>query len=97
MTVFALAVTGGLPAAPPASAGGIGDFLSPSFGVHCANLDNGARLDRATHRSTGTAAGNVAGVPLGSALNQCGGADAPVADRTFDGPSFIGGPVLALG
>ncbi|MFJ8664026.1 hypothetical protein [Streptomyces sp. NPDC093795] len=32
----------GLGTAAPASAGGIGDLLSPAFGVSCANLNNGA-------------------------------------------------------
>ncbi|MET9936348.1 MULTISPECIES: hypothetical protein [unclassified Streptomyces] len=65
----------GLAGAAPASAGGIGDFLSPAFGVTCANHHTGARADGATAAGTGTAGGNFLGLPLGSALNQCGGAD----------------------
>lgn len=64
-----------LGAAPSASAGGIGDFLSPAFGTSCANHNTGARADGATQHATGTAGGNVAGLPLGSPVNQCGGAD----------------------
>jgi hypothetical protein len=69
----------GLGTAVPASAGGIGDFLSPAFGVSCANLNNGAHASGTTTQGTGAANGNLAGLPLGGALNQCGGADAPAA------------------
>ncbi|MFI7388505.1 hypothetical protein [Streptomyces sp. NPDC049813] len=65
----------GLAGAPQASAGGIGDFLSPAFGTSCANLDNGARAQGSTSHGTGSAGGNLLGLPVGSALNQCGGAD----------------------
>ncbi|MFF5637331.1 hypothetical protein [Streptomyces sp. NPDC012825] len=37
LALTATAVAGGIVAAAPASAGGIGDFLSPSFGTSCAN------------------------------------------------------------
>ncbi|UZI33476.1 hypothetical protein [Streptomyces sp. VB1] len=63
--------------AAPASAGGIGDFLSPAFGISCANQNTGAHATGSTRQGTGTAGGNLAGLPIGSALNQCGGADAP--------------------
>ncbi|MGI5484806.1 hypothetical protein [Streptomyces lavendofoliae] len=66
-----------LASAAPASAGGIGDVLSPAFGTMCGNLNNGARANGSTTHGTGTAGGNLAGLPIGSALNQCGGADAP--------------------
>ncbi|PRH78258.1 hypothetical protein C6N75_15830 [Streptomyces solincola] len=66
---------GGLVGAAPASAGGTGSILSPAFGVTCANLDNGARANGVTRSTDGSLGGNLAGVPLGSALNQCGGAD----------------------
>jgi hypothetical protein len=62
-------------AAAPASAGGIGDFLSPAFGTFCGNHNTGARMAGATTHGTGAANGNIAGLPIGSALNQCGGAD----------------------
>ncbi|MET9323676.1 hypothetical protein ABZX75_26355 [Streptomyces sp. NPDC003038] len=66
---------GGLAVAAPASAGGIGDLLSPAFGTSCANYNVGARANGAATQGTGTANGNLAGLPLGSALNHCGGAD----------------------
>ncbi|MEU4794794.1 hypothetical protein [Streptomyces sp. NPDC023327] len=76
-TLTATAVAGGFLAAAPASAGGIGDFLSPAFGKGCANLDNGAHADGATRSGTGTVGGNSAGPPIGNPTNQCGGADLP--------------------
>ncbi|MFI8169861.1 hypothetical protein ACIPM2_31890 [Streptomyces sp. NPDC086081] len=76
--VAAAVVGAGIGAAGPASAGGIGDFLSPAFGTACANHHTGARANGTTTRGTGAANGNLAGIPLGGALNQCGGADAPV-------------------
>ncbi|MER7110589.1 hypothetical protein [Streptomyces sp. NPDC000229] len=76
--VVAAAIVGtGVGTAAPAAAGGVGDFLSPAFGTACANLNNGARATGSTTHTTGTAGGNVAGLPLGSALNRCGGADVP--------------------
>lgn len=68
----------GLASAAPATAGGVGDLLSPAFGTSCANMNTGARANGVTRQGTGTAGGNLAGVPVGSALNQCGGADAPI-------------------
>ncbi|MFF3343623.1 chaplin family protein [Streptomyces flavidovirens] len=65
-----------LGAAPSASAGGIGDFLSPAFGTNCAN-HHGAHAAGTTTHGTGTANGNLAELPVGSPLNQCGGADLP--------------------
>ncbi|MFJ6993865.1 hypothetical protein [Streptomyces sp. NPDC003090] len=77
-TALTAAVLGtALATAAPAAAGGIGDFLSPAFGTSCANHHTGARATGATTSGTGAANGNLAGLPLGSALNQCGGADAP--------------------
>ncbi|MER7403010.1 hypothetical protein ABT373_11110 [Streptomyces sp. NPDC000070] len=67
----------GVSLAAPASAGGIGDFLSPAFGTSCANHHTGATARGLTQYGTGTVGGNLAGIPIGSALNQCGGADAP--------------------
>ncbi|MDQ0577978.1 hypothetical protein [Streptomyces rishiriensis] len=69
--------------AAPASAGGIGDFLSPAFGVSCANLNNGAHANGTTTQGTGAANGNLAGLPLGGALNQCGGADLSLSTEKF--------------
>ncbi|MGI5485157.1 chaplin family protein [Streptomyces lavendofoliae] len=67
----------GLGAAAPASAGGVGGFLSPAFGITCANHNAGARADGSTRHATGTVGGNLAGVPIGSPFNHCGGADLP--------------------
>ncbi|MEV3993615.1 chaplin family protein [Streptomyces sp. NPDC049837] len=65
----------GLTTASPAAAGGIGDFLSPAFGTLCGNLNNGAHANGTATSATGAAGGNLAGIPIGSPLNQCGGAD----------------------
>ncbi|MFD5161106.1 hypothetical protein ACFWMJ_24025 [Streptomyces hawaiiensis] len=75
---FTVTVAGaGLITATPASAGGIGDFLAPAFGNGCANQNTSARAAGETRHGTGTAGGNVAGLPVGSPFNQCGGADLP--------------------
>ncbi|MFJ9698361.1 chaplin family protein [Streptomyces fradiae] len=58
----------------PAWASGVGDVLSPAFGTDCAN-HHGTRADGITTHGTGAANGNLAGLPLGSPFNQCGGAD----------------------
>ncbi|MFH8411368.1 hypothetical protein ACH4FX_42425 [Streptomyces sp. NPDC018019] len=75
LSLTATALGAGLATASPASAGGIGAFLSPAFSTVCGNLNNGAHADGTTTGGTGTAGGNRAGIPLGSALNHCGGAD----------------------
>ncbi len=81
LTVTASAAAAALAAAPPASAGGIGDFLSPAFGTDCANQGGQPHAVGATTAGTGTANSNLLGLPIGSPLNQCGGADAPsIAD-----------------
>ncbi|MFE5735274.1 hypothetical protein ACFQ7A_30750 [Streptomyces sp. NPDC056528] len=95
MTTLGVAVTAlsaGLAGAAPAAAGGIGDFISPAFGTSCANLNNGTRAEGVTRHATGTIGGNVAGLPLGSPLNQCGGADMPIADMADSSWSAV--PVL---
>ncbi|MFI1377235.1 chaplin family protein [Streptomyces longwoodensis] len=73
--LLAASVGAGLASASPASAGGVGDFLSPAFGTSCTNQHTGAHADGITQYGTGTAGGNLAGLPVGSPLNQCGGAD----------------------
>ncbi|WP_428935238.1 hypothetical protein [Streptomyces sp. ACT015] len=70
----------GLLSAAPATAGGVGDFLSPAFGTDCANHHTTPRAAGTTTAGTGSADGNLLGLPLGTALNQCGGADAPSID-----------------
>ncbi len=60
--------------AAPASAGGVVDILSPTFGNNCAN-HQGSRTNGVTTAGTGTATGNLVGLPVASPLNQCGGAD----------------------
>ncbi len=64
--------------ATPASAGGIGDFLSPAFGTTCANHHSTPRATDTTSAGTGSADGNFLGLPVGSPFNQCGGADLPL-------------------
>ncbi|MGW6971517.1 hypothetical protein [Streptomyces sp. NPDC054952] len=71
-------------AAAPASAGGIGDILSPAFGTNCANLNTASHAAGATTTGTGAADGNLLGLPLGSPLNQCGGADMPTGGGDVD-------------
>ncbi|MEU4213674.1 hypothetical protein AB0F13_27455 [Streptomyces sp. NPDC026206] len=63
--------------AAPASAGGLGGFLSPALGNGCANqhLSAAARGAAVSHPSA--AGGNLLGVPVTGPLNQCGGADLP--------------------
>ncbi|MEU9982091.1 hypothetical protein [Streptomyces sp. NPDC050856] len=80
MTAAALGAV--LTSAAPAAAGGVGDFLSPAFGTLCTNHHTGAHADGTTTHGTGAANGNLAGLPLGSALNHCGGAD---FKNIFDG------------
>ncbi|UFR03032.1 DUF320 domain-containing protein [Streptomyces sp. Go40/10] len=75
LTVLTAAVGTGAALATPASAGGIGDFLSPAFGTSCANHHTRPHADGHTQHGTGTLDGNLAGLPLGSPLNHCGGAD----------------------
>lgn len=78
MTALALtaAVVGaGGANAEPASAGGIGVLLSPAFSTLCANHHTGARTAGSTTNGAGSLSDNLAGLPIGSALNQCGGAD----------------------
>ncbi|MGW8064336.1 chaplin family protein [Streptomyces ziwulingensis] len=85
------------PAVSPARAGGVGDFLSPASGTSCANHHNAAQADGATTRGTGTATGNLAGLPIGSPLNQCGGADMPdvcTVTQYFPGTNILAGNVL---
>ncbi|MEU2764728.1 MULTISPECIES: chaplin family protein [unclassified Streptomyces] len=74
LTLSVAAVGGGFATATPASAGGIGDFLSPAFGTSCANK-YGAQAQGATTHGTGAANGNLAGLPIAGPFNQCGGAD----------------------
>ncbi|MFF3644785.1 hypothetical protein [Streptomyces sp. NPDC002564] len=81
-TVTSAAAAGGLLAASPAAAGGIGDFLSPAFGTSCAN-HHGTRADGVTTSGTGAGDSNLLGLPLGSPLNQCGGADLPYVQDTL--------------
>ncbi|WP_329438802.1 hypothetical protein OG906_34115 [Streptomyces sp. NBC_01426] len=71
-------VGAGMVTAVPASAGGVGDFLSPAFGTDCANLNTGAQAAGHTTRGSGAAGGSLLGLPIGTPLNQCGGADMPV-------------------
>jgi hypothetical protein len=64
----------GLANAAPASAGGIGGFLSPAFGTNCANHSTTESTGDTIHGS-GAANGLLASVPVSNPSNQCGGAD----------------------
>ncbi|MEU6989217.1 chaplin family protein [Streptomyces sp. NPDC046465] len=74
-----VAVGAGVATAAPAMAGGVGDFLSPAFGTNCANRHTAAHAQGKAGTGTGTADGNLAGIPIGVPLNQCGGADQPLS------------------
>ncbi|MGI5451187.1 hypothetical protein ACQEVM_36535 [Streptomyces sp. CA-243310] len=63
----AAAIGASIATAAPASAGGIGDFLSPAFGVNRANRNNGAHANGTTTQGAGAIGGNIAGIPIGSA------------------------------
>ncbi|WP_392895556.1 hypothetical protein [Streptomyces sp. LN699] len=85
-------------AATPASAGGIGDILSPAFGTNCANHRTAPHAAGATTAGTGAADGNLLGLPLGSPLNQCGGADlTPESDIQNGLVNLHGTPIGILG
>ncbi|MET9957137.1 chaplin family protein [Streptomyces sp. NPDC006339] len=72
VTAAAIGIAGA--AASPAMAGGVGDFLSPAFGTTCMNKHDAHSRGSTTH-GTGISNGNLAGLPIGSPANQCGGAD----------------------
>lgn len=91
LAATAAALGAGTVTAAPASAGGIGDFLSPAFGVTCANLNNGAAATGPTTHGTGPGGGNIGRLPLSSALNHCGGADLVPNSRHHD---FLDVPIL---
>lgn len=75
LALTAIAVGASMATAAPASAGGVGDFLSPAFATTCTN-DHGAHANGVTTRGTGAGDGNLAGLPIGSPANHCGGAGA---------------------
>ncbi|GGU61606.1 hypothetical protein GCM10010274_58160 [Streptomyces lavendofoliae] len=76
LVVVTMTLLGSAQMASPAWAGGVGDFLSPAFGTKCTN-HHGTHADGMTTSGTGAANGNLAGLPIGSPANQCGGADMP--------------------
>ncbi|MGI5484870.1 chaplin family protein [Streptomyces lavendofoliae] len=90
------AVGGSIAGAAPASAGGIGDFLSPAFGTSCLNQRVGAHATGETRHSAGSAGGNLAGVPIGSPFNQCGGADAPLPPMPLGGSSMANANAMSV-
>lgn len=83
LTLTSAVTAGVLLTSSPVFAGGVGDVLSPAFGTDCANRNVGSRAAGATVSGTGTASSNVLGLPLTSALNQCGGADMPIESTSF--------------
>ncbi|MER6393702.1 hypothetical protein ABT236_35250 [Streptomyces sp. NPDC001523] len=100
-TAFVLtagSVAAALAAASPASAGGVGDFLSPAFSTNCVNHDTVPHAAGATTAGTGAADGNLLGLPLGSPLNQCGGADVTPGSEAQNGlVNLHGVPIGILG
>ncbi|MFD3780738.1 hypothetical protein [Streptomyces sp. NPDC058612] len=83
ITLIVVTVGCGGFATAPAWAGGVGDFRSPAFGTSCANHDTGAHNAGDTTTGTGTLTGILAGLPLDSALNHCGGADLPLNANSY--------------
>ncbi|WP_228978361.1 hypothetical protein [Streptomyces sp. DH12] len=80
--------------ASPAAAGGVLPIASPAFGTSCTN-HHGTRADGTTTHGTGAANGNLAGLPAGSPLNHCGGADllgssGPLSNVLGQGNSALG-------
>ncbi|GHH29673.1 hypothetical protein [Streptomyces rubradiris] len=74
----------------PASAGGILPIASPSFATSCTN--HGApHAGGATAHGTGTANGNLAGLPVGSPFNHCGGAELDISSSLPIVGSLLGG------
>jgi hypothetical protein len=73
-------------------AGGIGDLLSPAFGSACTNEHTGAAAQGTASTSTGTGGGNALGVPAGSPLNHCGGADGSLLEEVV-GDAGRGGTI----
>lgn len=96
VALAAAALSSGLATATPASAGGVGDFLSPAFGDTCVNEHVGAKAVGATTRSTGTGGGTVAGIPIVSPVNQCGGADLPLDEEGLKKSLYNRGPVAVV-
>lgn len=82
-TVFMITAAAAPGFATPASAGGVGDFLSPAFGISCVN-HHGSHAEGAAGPGTGAADGNLAGLPIGIPMNHCGGADSPIEDDDED-------------
>ncbi|MYT28513.1 MULTISPECIES: hypothetical protein [unclassified Streptomyces] len=74
----------GLAAAAPASAGGIGVILSPSFDNSCANQHAAANANADTVHGRGTAGGLSAAIPADTPLNHCGGAELPLSRNCTD-------------
>ncbi|MVO84974.1 hypothetical protein GPA10_09410 [Streptomyces sp. p1417] len=75
-TVASLVLLGAGLTAAPALAGGLLPIASPAFGTSCGNHST-TQTAATTGHGTGTVGGNRAGLPLGSPLNQCGGAELP--------------------
>ncbi|GGZ97075.1 hypothetical protein GCM10010371_66160 [Streptomyces subrutilus] len=96
LIIWAAGTTAALGAISPAAAGGVGDILSPAFGTNCANQRTGADAAGRTTNGTGAANGNLLGLPLGTALNQCGGADAPSITDIQNTMSTVQNPASAF-
>ncbi|WP_406322847.1 chaplin family protein [Streptomyces sp. NBC_00519] len=77
MTVVSLTVASLAGTASTASAGGVGAFLSPSFGNSCINHGD-SRATGATAHASGLAGGNLVTLPVSRPYNWCGGADLPM-------------------
>ncbi|MGA5096771.1 chaplin family protein [Streptomyces lavendulocolor] len=84
LAVTAAGTAAALGTTTPAAAGGVGDFLSPAFGTMCGNLNNGAHAVGSTTSGPGSAGGNLAGLPIGNPVNQCGGADLTPSSALFN-------------
>ncbi|CAM5518367.1 hypothetical protein SRIMM317S_06997 [Streptomyces rimosus subsp. rimosus] len=77
VSAVAAALGAGLASAAPAAAGGIIVIGSPSHDNTCANHGTVTQPMGSTSNGNGAAGGLLGQIPIGSALNHCGGADLP--------------------
>ncbi|UNO39284.1 hypothetical protein [Streptomyces sp. MST-110588] len=79
--------------ATPASAGGIGSFLSPAIGTECANPTTDGHAYGGAVLNDGPGSNNLTTMPFASALNQCGGADL-VPNLQPGNDTILGAPII---
>ncbi len=96
LALAAAVLATGFTAAAPASAGGIGDFLSPAFGTSCANHKTHTAPQGRAHTDSGGITGLLAQVPATSPVNQCGGADASYMQINQNSGSYARAPLFGI-